>query len=336
MSTAQVLAPAGVHGAFSPPPRPWLSLYGVLLKPPPSYYLEDDGSLALIQRQFTDEMMTTIFSRLGPYAMGRAACVCRQWRYLAKSPKLWEAACRDALSPPAHRDIAADQLLKVLAHKFRCSWQRLFLEVPHVRFDGVYVARNTYIRVGAVELHRHSQTVFLACYYRYYRFFPNGQMLYRTSPHVLKAVVRSLARTPAALQAARANPAANRAAADDAQHVHSGRYCVADGRVRTVIVYPNARGTEVRARLALRSTSPGACNRLDVESLCTYDWETRTSSPFPTDPGADEDEAAYVGQGAERRAHTRGLATFMFVPWEEVMTSMVNLPVSKMDVMLTG
>jgi RecB family endonuclease NucS len=38
------------------------------------------------------------------------------------------------------------------------------------------VARNTYIRVGAVELHRHSQTVFMACYYRYYRFFPNGQV----------------------------------------------------------------------------------------------------------------------------------------------------------------
>jgi hypothetical protein len=47
----------------------------------------------------------------------------------------------------------------------------------------VYVARNTYIRVGAVELHRASgsSTVFLACYYRYYRFFPNGQVRGRES-----------------------------------------------------------------------------------------------------------------------------------------------------------
>jgi hypothetical protein len=29
-------------------------------------------------------MMTTIFSRIGPYALGRAACVCRQWRFLAR------------------------------------------------------------------------------------------------------------------------------------------------------------------------------------------------------------------------------------------------------------
>ena len=39
----------------------------------------------------------------------------------------------------------------------------------------VYVSRNTYIRVGAAELHR-TNTVHLACYYRYYRFFPNGQV----------------------------------------------------------------------------------------------------------------------------------------------------------------
>lgn len=65
-----------------------------------------------------------------------------------------------------------------------CSWRRMFLDVPHVRFDGVYVARNTYIRIGAVELHR-SNTVHLACYYRYYRFFPNGQVrpcLWRRRP----------------------------------------------------------------------------------------------------------------------------------------------------------
>lgn len=212
----------------------------------------------------------------------------------------------------------------------------MFLEVPHVRFDGVYVARNTYIRVGAVELHRHSNTVYLACYYRYYRFFPNGQLLYRTSPLVLKQVARSLARTPAALQAARAAPAQHSrgGAAEDAQHVYVGRYCVSGGTVRTVIVYPNSRGTEVRAKLSLRSTVPGAHNRMDVESLCTYDWETGTSSPFPTDPRADDD----VGHGgfAERQEHRRGLAPFVFVPWEQVLTSNLNLPASKMDVFLPG
>ncbi|KAI8471805.1 MAG: hypothetical protein J3K34DRAFT_384601 [Monoraphidium minutum] len=297
----------------------------------PNPLVQDEDSLALIQRVFTDEMMGTIFGRLGPYTLGRAACVCRCWRYLCRSPTLWEAAAREALSPPAHRDIAPAELHRTLAHKYSCSWRRMFLEVPHVRFDGVYVARNTYIRIGAVELHR-TNTVFLACYYRYYRFFPNGQMLYRTSPHVLKLVARSLARTPAALQAARAAPAAHARGglADDAQHVYVGRYAIGSGVLRTVVVYPNSRGTEVRAKLGLRSTVPGACDRLDVQSLCTYDWETGTSSPFPTDPDADG------GAGAERQEHRRGLAPFVFVPWEQVLTTRLNLPASKMDVFLPG
>jgi F-box protein 9 len=46
--------------------------------------MQDNEDLALIQRVFTDEMMAALFSRLGPYALGRAACVCRQWRFLAR------------------------------------------------------------------------------------------------------------------------------------------------------------------------------------------------------------------------------------------------------------
>jgi F-box protein 9 len=163
-----------------------------------------------------------------------------------------------------------------------------------------------------------------------------SQLLYRTSPHVLKLVARSLARTPAALNAARANPAAHArgGAADDAQHVYVGRYCIAAGGLRTVIVYPNSRGTEVRAKLALRSTLPGACDRLDVESLCTYDFETGMASPFPTDPRADELDEAY--RAGERQEHRRGLAPVVFVPWEQVLMHPLNLPSSKMDVFLPG
>jgi F-box protein 9 len=159
-------------------------------------------------------------------------------------------------------------------------------------------------------------------------------MLYRTSPHVLKLVARSLARTPAALQAAAKAPGAygRGGAADDAQHVYIGRYCIQGGQLRTVISYPNSRGTEVRAKLGVRSTVAGAWDRLDVESLCTYDWETGSSSPFPTDPRAEDE----YGDGAQRQEHRRGLAPFVFVPWEQVLTTPLNLPASKMDVFLPG
>lgn len=46
-----------------------------------------------------DEIMLLLFQRLGPYALGRCACVCRQWRLLTEHPRLWERACRDTFTP---------------------------------------------------------------------------------------------------------------------------------------------------------------------------------------------------------------------------------------------
>lgn len=42
------------------------------------------SELGLIQRVFTDELMHTILSHLGPYSLGRIACVCQQWRQFAE------------------------------------------------------------------------------------------------------------------------------------------------------------------------------------------------------------------------------------------------------------
>lgn len=73
----------------------------------------------------------------------------------------------------------------------RGSWRAMFLERPHLRYDGVYVSRNTYIRTGVVEW-RVKNPVHLVCYFRYLRFLPDGTLLYRTSPEVPSKVERSL------------------------------------------------------------------------------------------------------------------------------------------------
>jgi F-box protein 9 len=40
--------------------------------------LQED--LAPIQRLFPEELIINFFSRLGPYNLGKAACVCKQWK----------------------------------------------------------------------------------------------------------------------------------------------------------------------------------------------------------------------------------------------------------------
>ncbi len=44
----------------------------------------------------------------------------------------------------------------------------MYLDRPHVRHDGVYVSRNTYLKTGIVEW-TVKNPVALVCYYRYYR-----------------------------------------------------------------------------------------------------------------------------------------------------------------------
>lgn len=42
------------------------------------------AALALIQRLVPEEMMHLVLSYLGPYTLGRVACVCQQWRQFAE------------------------------------------------------------------------------------------------------------------------------------------------------------------------------------------------------------------------------------------------------------
>ena len=44
----------------------------------------------------------------------------------------------------------------------------MYVERPHLRFDGLYCSRNTYIRTGVTEW-RVKNPVHLVCYYRYFR-----------------------------------------------------------------------------------------------------------------------------------------------------------------------
>ena len=75
----------------------------------------------------------------------------------------------------------------------------MILDRPHLRFDGLYVSRNTYLRTGIVEW-RVKNPVHMVCYFRYYRFYPDGHLLYRTSPEVVSKVARTMTDAPRKLK----------------------------------------------------------------------------------------------------------------------------------------
>jgi F-box protein 9 len=217
-----------------------------------------------------------------------------------------------------------DQMSKLLKSTYKGSWQAMYLEQPHVRYDGVYVSRNTYLRTGIVEW-RTKNPVHLVCYFRYLRFFADGQFLYRTSPEVVSKVAKLMINKPV-----------GRLKPDDT--LQTGIYRIMSSKVYTALVYANSFQTEVRTKLRLRSTCRGANNRLDVETMVSYDKNDGVSTPMMGQTPEDEepeDPRQLLGQ-PNTRAHARGMEPYVFVPWDKVHNHVLNMDVKQMDFYVPG
>ena len=88
---------------------------------------------------------------------------CKFFYNLARTPQLWQAACRKIWP-----DVQPQSDLM--------TWRAVFINRPHMRFDGVYVSRIKYHRQGEQRpnLCCTLQTVF---YHRFLRFFSDGLVL---------------------------------------------------------------------------------------------------------------------------------------------------------------
>ncbi|KAK9808463.1 hypothetical protein WJX73_008501 [Symbiochloris irregularis] len=291
------------------PRRPWHVLYGLRLHTPGS--TRHEVQLAPIQQLVPEEILADIMTLLGPYTLAKAACVCSQWGALAKRDSLWQAACYDAF-----RTRGRDETLQLVRRQYRGRWRTMFLDLPHLRFDGVYVSRNTYIRTGITEW-RVKNPVHLVCYYRYLRFFPAGDFAYRTCPETIAQVAASLEHLPNRRPRGRSR--------EGIAKVLAGRYAIKGTRLACQVEYPNMAGTQIRTTLELRSTTRGANNRLDPLSIKSYD--NAASTPLSVDDELEPEGGL---------AHNRGTSTYVFVPWEHVVESQLNLPVTAMDFYVPG
>jgi hypothetical protein len=188
--------------------------------------------------------------------------------------------------------------------------------------------------------------------------------------------------------------------------------CLQGGKLYLIIVYPNSRNTEVRARCCIRGVPQlAAANRLDLEELLSFDRDTGSSSSMlgssgesqadggrggacwgPGRSGETEGSFAWLGPLAwclqplwlVARAHCashvrsrnsadppacafaactylfvklqqphtdpdedpagvgnvtnyrRGLAPCVFIAWENVASSVLNLPIQEMDYYMPG
>ena len=298
-----------------PVPRPVPS-YGAALPLP-----EVECPLTML----TSDLLLEVFSRLTPRDATRCMAVCRRWRTVAQSQSLWRAASLSvhAWGEPALVERHNDRF-------FLGSWRLMYQLRPRLRTDGLYVSRNTYLRRGVVELSSRVP-VHVVVFYRYYAFFSNGTFLYRTTPGKPSAQ-RVMARPRAALRV---------------DGIMSGDLDVRDTAVHTAITYTHGSVSHVHTWLRLRSTCLGANDRLDVRSMV----QVEDGQPVPPEPSMDHDaysdeqglgwhatpEGALGGWNAGLvRVHSRGLSRFVFVPWDQLDTTILNADAQEMDFYVPG
>lgn len=147
--------------------------------------------------------------------------------------------------------------------------------------------------------------------------------MYRTSPETVNTVAKTLQNIN------RPTTKASRTAST----VQHGRYVIEKDKIYTSMRYENSTATEIRSRLKLRSTCPGANNRLDIESIFSWDREDGRAMPM-ADIRSEDDDA--VDDGVEQRRYNRGMSPYVFLSWESVNSSELNLPVTQMDLYIPG
>ncbi|KAJ8416026.1 hypothetical protein AAFF_G00380480 [Aldrovandia affinis] len=111
-----------------------------------------------------------VSSELDLRALEQLSLVCRGFYICARDPDIWRSACLRVWGRGCTKIVPFS------------SWREMFLERPRVRFDGVYISKTTYIRQGEESLDGFYRAWHQVEYYRYLRFFPDGQVMMLTTP----------------------------------------------------------------------------------------------------------------------------------------------------------
>ncbi|KAG5599624.1 hypothetical protein H5410_030994 [Solanum commersonii] len=85
-----------------------------------------------------DELLFEILSKMTPYTLGRAACVCRKRRYTIRNPVFWRNACLKSWQVPGTLVLV---VLLALVRLYDGSWRKMLLLKPKLCTDVKDVAK---------------------------------------------------------------------------------------------------------------------------------------------------------------------------------------------------
>ncbi|KAJ1921214.1 hypothetical protein H4219_000813 [Mycoemilia scoparia] len=148
-------------------------------------------------------------------AVGRASALCKKFVLITMDPDLWRFAniyshinIESTRSISIRHELAENQdndemlkerntyllqmnILKQQLPRYGLSWKKMYMQMPHIRYDGIYISTCCYIRPGSHD-NGFFSPVHLVTYYRYLRFFHDGTCMKLLTPDEPKNVVKSI------------------------------------------------------------------------------------------------------------------------------------------------
>ncbi|XP_050097733.1 F-box only protein 9 [Anopheles aquasalis] len=113
-----------------------------------------------------------VSNELDMKSLERFASVCRGFFLLARDPEIWRHACMRVWGVN----------MGVLKGTPFSSWREMYINRPRVHFHGCYISRASYLRSGENSFQdQFYRPIQLVEYYRYVRFFADGQVLMLTT-----------------------------------------------------------------------------------------------------------------------------------------------------------
>lgn len=140
-----------------------------------------------------NELLMYIFrwvvsSQLDLRSLEMLAQVCRGFYLCARDESLWKAACTKIWGKHCG------------SSKKYGGWRNMYIQRPHLLFNGCYISRATYVRQGEQGVDTFYRPFQVVAYYRFLRFFPEGSVLMMCSPEEPSVVVPKLSSPACPLQ----------------------------------------------------------------------------------------------------------------------------------------
>ncbi|XP_077990409.1 F-box only protein 9-like [Glandiceps talaboti] len=111
-----------------------------------------------------------VSNELDMRSLEQLSMVCRGFYVCARDPEIWKMACISMWGINCH-----------LTKEYN-SWREMFINRPHLKTNGVYISKASYVRHGERSLDQFYRPWHTVEYYRYIRAFPDGELQMVTSP----------------------------------------------------------------------------------------------------------------------------------------------------------